>query len=236
MKRTKRQSLGVRISLGFFLAFLFAMILGGFGITFHFEFAWHLLTGGPRFLIENLNRGVLDQSLLWSFLFGLLLGGALLHGSGKWLAGSFAKAWGAKQTVLCLAAVCVMFAGSFLVPGVLMLLRTPMTQPIVEATSGRGIEVELNYFRTEALKLGESSQKRLLPSREEFDQELAEQGYQGHEYFYYLLPGEPLEGPHFQAIFASPLIQGRHFVIFREGEVVEFKERDFERLIREQAR
>jgi hypothetical protein len=109
------------------LAFVGALMLGALFPALR-EFVWHLLAGWWYFLRRNLGAMSPDPDILLSGLLAAALSVVCLHVVAGWWFGTRGLAWRWRHSVLAVAGVVVLFAASFLVPGVILMLRLPFRE------------------------------------------------------------------------------------------------------------
>lgn len=84
---------------------------------------WHLIVGWGYFLHRNLSAMALDFDIVMSGVVATVLAWICLHLMAGWW---FGVRWRWRHSAMVVAAVGVLFAASFLVPGVILMFRLPL--------------------------------------------------------------------------------------------------------------
>lgn len=105
----------------------------------------HIFTGWFHFLKRAFSHFTLEPGIITSLVVGFGFSSLLIH----WLLGKLRKSgklhWGISHTAAILFIIPVMFATSFIIPGIILMLRTPFDGPITERRGSRpGLEEIMN--------------------------------------------------------------------------------------------
>ena len=209
---------GVLVALKVFVLFLlFASVLlltpPAFWLTIY-----HGIAGWLLFLIRNLKGFSLDAHILLSGLvtFGLAI--VIFHTLARWWFKNHEMRWRARNSIIACLFVPVLFGTSFLVPGILMMVRTPMAETFF-ISSGRGSVragnmMQLRNFAYLLNAYMVENEQGHYPADIEPVLKILEEEGSTTEYekflnngFLYLAAGKPTEGNEPLLVAASPIYQ-----------------------------
>lgn len=116
------------------------LLFGGTMGLLRLQAGYHLVAGWFLLLAENLARFDLDPQVLIGGGIALILASVALH----LVARRFRSGWSVRNSLASTGLLLVLFAASFLVPGVILVLRTPMEDGLTQRSDRRA-----HAFRSE---------------------------------------------------------------------------------------